>query len=44
LVYESKLGRDFNITTGYDLSKLESGSYRVVLSSYNDEFTYDLVK
>jgi hypothetical protein len=44
LVYESKLGRDFNITTGYNLSKLESGSYRVVLSSYNNEFTYDLVK
>jgi hypothetical protein len=33
LVYESKLGRDFNITTGYDLSGLKNGNYRVVLSS-----------
>jgi hypothetical protein len=44
LVYESKLGRDFNITTGYDLSKLDKGNYKVVLSSYSNEFTYDLVK
>ena len=44
LVYESKLGRDFNITAGYDLSKLDKGNYKVVLSSYNDEFTFDLVK
>lgn len=44
LVYESKLGRDFNITTGYDLSGLKNGNYRVVLSSYNNEFTYSLVK
>lgn len=44
LVYETKLGRDFNVTTGYDLSKLANGTYRVVLSSANNEFTYDLVK
>jgi hypothetical protein len=44
LVYESKLGRDFNITTGYDLSGLKNGNYRVVLSSYNNAFTYNLVK
>lgn len=44
LVYESKLGKDFNITAGYDLSKLNQGNYKVVLSSYNNEFTYDLVK
>lgn len=44
LVYESKLGRDFNITTGYDLSGLKNGNYRVVLSSFNNEFTYSLVK
>jgi hypothetical protein len=44
LVYESKLGRDFNITTGYDLSGLKNGNYRVVLSSFNNEFTYNLVK
>lgn len=44
LVYESKIGRDFNITKGYDLSSLESGSYRVTLSSYNNEYKFDLVK
>lgn len=44
LVYETKLGRDFNITTGYDLSKLANGAYRVVMSSVNNEFTYNLVK
>ncbi len=44
LVYESRLGRDFNITKGYDLSRLESGSYRVTLSSYSNEYKFDLVK
>lgn len=44
LVYETKLGRDFNITTGYDLSKLANGNYRVVLSSGNNYYTYNLVK
>ncbi len=44
LVFESDLGRDFNITHGYDLSKLEKGSYRVVLSSYSSHYTYDLEK
>jgi hypothetical protein len=44
LVYESKIGRDFNITKGFDLSRLESGSYRVVLSSYSNEYSYNLVK
>jgi hypothetical protein len=44
LVYETKLGRDFNITTGYDLSGLKNGNYRVVLSSFNNEFTYNLLK
>lgn len=44
LVYQKELGKDFNITTGYDLSKLEKGSYTVVLSSFDNEFTYNLVK
>lgn len=44
LVYQTELGRDFNIATGYDLSKLENGSYTVVLSSFDNEFTYNLVK
>jgi len=44
MVYETELGNDFNIVTGYDLSKLEKGTYRVVLSSNNNLYTYDLVK
>jgi hypothetical protein len=44
LVYKTKLGKDFNMVNGYDLSALESGSYEVVLSSASNEFTYSLVK
>ncbi|WP_340111638.1 hypothetical protein [Maribellus mangrovi] len=44
LVYKTKLGSDFNMVNGYDLSALASGSYNVVLSSANNEFTYSLVK
>ena len=44
LVYETKLGNDFAVSSGYDLSKLEKGSYRVVLSSNTNEFSYNLVK
>lgn len=44
LVYQTQLGKDFNIATGYDLTNLEKGAYTVVLSSYNNEFTYNLVK
>jgi hypothetical protein len=44
LVYKTELGKDFNIVTGYDLSKLEKGNYRVVLTSYSNEYAYDLVK
>jgi hypothetical protein len=44
LVYKTELGKNFNVATGYDLSKLEQGAYTVVLSSFNNEFTYDLVK
>lgn len=44
LVYKSKLGNEFNMVNGYDLSALATGSYDVVLSSMNNEFTYSLVK
>ena len=44
LVYESKLGNDFAISSGFDLSNLEDGDYSVILSSFNDEFTYNLKK
>ncbi len=44
LVYKTKVGSDFAISSGYDLSKLESGEYKVVLSSLNDEYAFSLVK
>lgn len=44
VLYESKLGKDFSISTGYDLTKLEEGNYQVILSSLNKEFTYSIVK
>jgi hypothetical protein len=44
LIYESKLGKEFSITKGYDLSKLESGIYRVVLSSSGKQYSYNIVK
>lgn len=44
LVYESKIGKDFNISSGYDLSRLSSGKYNVVLSSLNNEFKFSLEK
>ena len=44
LVYRSKLGNEFAISSGYDLSKLGSGEYTVILSSLNDEYAFNLVK
>ena len=44
LVFESKLGKEFVLTTGYDLSKLEKGKYQVELGSLNQQFTYDIEK
>ena len=44
LVYKSRLGNDFNMVNGYDLSALAKGNYDIVLSSVNSEFTYSIVK
>jgi len=44
LVYQSVLGNELTMTSGYDLSKLDAGNYRVVLSSFNNEFSYSLEK
>jgi len=44
LVYKSKLGSEFNMVSGYDLSGLTNGTYDVVLSSMDNEYTYRLVK
>ena len=44
VIFEKKLGRDFRILDGFDLSKLEKGAYEVVLYSLNHEFSYKLKK
>jgi hypothetical protein len=44
LVYNTRLGNGFSVTNGYNLSKLESGNYRVVLSSLTEEYAFSLVK
>lgn len=44
LIYESNLGNDFTQTKGYDLSKLKSGTYRVVLGTHNYQYSYNLKK
>ncbi|WP_319228501.1 hypothetical protein [Draconibacterium orientale] len=44
LVYETSLGKDFNIASGYDLSALNEGKYEVVISSLKNNFLFSLVK
>ena len=41
LIYTSKIGNQFNILQGYDLSKLEKGTYTAVLSGKNSSYSYD---
>ena len=44
LVYESGLGRGFNVAAGYDLSALKEGEYEVALTSMNNDFSFSLEK
>jgi hypothetical protein len=44
LFYTKRIGKDFAIQKGFDLSKLENGNYKVVLSSMNNEYEYNLEK
>jgi len=44
LVFENKLGKEFVLNAGYNLSKLEKGKYQVELASLNQQFTYDIEK
>lgn len=44
LVYQTRLGNDFAVSSGYDLSKLEEGEYRVQLASMDEKYNYDIVK
>ena len=42
LVYSKEIGTKFNVTEGYDLSKLNKGTYSVVLSTDSKSYSYDL--
>jgi hypothetical protein len=44
LVFQDKLGKQFVLSTAYDLSNLEKGKYQVEISSMNNDFTYDIEK
>lgn len=44
LLFNKKLGKDFAIQEGFNLSKLEKGNYTVVLSSLSNEYVYTLEK
>ena len=44
LVYASKLGQDFNIAKGFDLTALAAGKYEVVLASVSNDFSFSLEK
>lgn len=44
LVFENKLGKDFVISAGFDLSQLDKGKYEIELSSYKNQFSYHIQK
>ena len=44
LFFSKNVGKDFSIQKGFDLTGLEKGDYRVVLSSLTNEYVYRLVK
>ena len=41
LVYQKKLGSDYSLQKGFNLSKLEKGEYTVILSSLSKEYSYN---
>jgi hypothetical protein len=42
LIYSKEIGDQFNVNKGFDLSKLASGAYSVVLSTDNRNYTYNV--
>jgi len=44
LFFKKRIGKDFSIQKGFDLSGLAEGDYRVVLSSLSNEYVYRLEK
>lgn len=44
VVYQTSIGDDFAIHSGYDIGKLKPGHYTLMLSSFDEEFTYHFEK
>ncbi len=44
IVYEAALGKEFSTTKGFDISKLESGSYDVILADGSNDYRFTLEK
>ncbi len=44
LVYKASVGNNTPINAGFDLSKMNTGEYEVVLSSSNELFSYEFNK
>jgi len=44
LLYTKGIGKKFSLQEVFNLSKLQKGNYRVVLSSLNNEYVYHLTK
>jgi len=42
LVYSKKLGKQFNVTKGFNLSNLDKGNYSVELSTDNKSYKYNV--
>jgi hypothetical protein len=42
LVYTKEIGKKFSVLEGFDLSKLEKGTYSVVLSTDSKSYSYNL--
>ncbi|MGE5393509.1 MAG: T9SS type A sorting domain-containing protein [Candidatus Saccharibacteria bacterium] len=42
LVYSKEIGKEFNVIEGFDLSKLASGEYTVVLLAGDKEYAYNV--
>jgi hypothetical protein len=44
LIFKTKIGNGFSIHSGSNLSKLETGNYKAVLTSFNKEYIYHYAK
>jgi len=44
LIWSKEIGNKFDLQKAFDLSQLEKGNYKVILSSQNRNYEYDLTK